>query len=64
RPTRRTGDADIATFADLDVEGTYALTSAVGLVVRLQNIPAGTLERYNRYPRPPLMFESGLRVQL
>ncbi|PSQ93246.1 MAG: hypothetical protein BRD52_02075 [Bacteroidetes bacterium SW_4_67_19] len=64
RPTRRTGDEDIETFADLDVEGTYALTSAVGLVVRLQNIPAGTLERYNRYPRPPLIFESGLRMQL
>jgi len=64
RPTSRSGDEEVGLFADFDVEGTYAITPAVGLVARIQNLAPGVLERYDRYPRPPLVFEGGLRVQL
>lgn len=64
RTLTRSGSAEIDAFADLDVEGRYALTPAVGLVVRLHNLTAGALERYDRYPHPPLIVESGLRINL
>ena len=64
RSLSRASEEQVGAFADLDVEGTYAVTPAIGVVVRLQNVPAGALERYDRYPRPPLVFETGLRVHL
>jgi hypothetical protein len=64
RPVARTGDAEVGLFADLDVEGHYALTPSVGLVLELKNLPAGALERFDRYPRPPLVVQGGLRLRL
>ncbi|PSR01590.1 MAG: hypothetical protein BRD47_05745 [Bacteroidetes bacterium QS_8_68_28] len=64
RPVARTGDAEVGLFADLDVESHYALTPSVGLVLELKNLPAGALERFDRYPRPPLVVQGGLRLRL
>lgn len=64
RPLARTGSAEVGAFVDLDVEGRYALTPTVSLMLGLKNLPAGALERFDRYPRPPLVVQSGLRLRL
>lgn len=50
-------------FVDLDFEASYDITPSLGLIVELHNITGGSLERWSRYPRPPLVLTSGLRVQ-
>jgi hypothetical protein len=64
RPLARVGDGEVGAFADLDVEGRYALTPTISVVAGLENISAGALERFDRYPRPPLVVQSGLRLHL
>jgi len=63
RPTDRTGDAEVGTFFDLDLEGSFAVSPLIDVLVGLENIGGGTLERWQRYPRPPTVVTTGLRVR-
>jgi len=59
----RTESADVAPYVDVDLEASYDVTSSLGIVFELRNMTSGSLERWPRYPHPPLVVTSGLRVQ-
>ena len=50
-------------YWDLDLEVAYDITPLLGLTFSVENISTGTLERWNRYPQPPLTLGTGLRVR-
>lgn len=53
----------IGDFFDMDLEGSYDLTPALGVVLRFQNLSAGYLERWEDFPQAPSVFMAGLRVR-
>ena len=55
---RRLGD-----FFDLDLEGSYNFSPALGAVVRFQNLSAGYLERWEGHDRASFVLMGGLRVR-
>lgn len=55
--SRRLGD-----FFDLDVALSYNLSTALGVVVRAENLSAGYLERWDRYEQAPFVLMGGFRV--
>lgn len=59
----RSETTQVDPFVDLDLEASFDVTPSLGLIVGLRNITSGSLERWQRYPRPPLVLTSGLRVQ-
>lgn len=50
-------------YFDLDLEGSYAVSSIIELLARIENISAGNPTRWARYPRPPLQTTAGLRIR-
>ncbi len=56
--TRKLGD-----FFDLDLEGSFDLTPSLGVVLRVQNISSGFLERWEGYPQSPYVLMGGARVR-
>lgn len=59
----RTESAQVDPYFDVDLEASFDVTPSLGLVVELQNVTSGSLERWPQYPHPPLVLTSGLRVQ-
>ena len=54
----------VGAFFNLDARAEIALTSALGAVLRVENIAGrGALERWDRYPLSPLIISTGLRVR-
>mgnify|MGYP006275081551 CR=1 FL=1 len=47
-------------FFDLDVNAAYAVTPLIDVRLGLHNL--GAMERWNRYPRPPAILTTGLRI--
>lgn len=62
RPIDRTEDETVGTYAEVDVDGSFAISPLLDVVVGLHNLGAGTLERWNGYPRPPAVVSAGLRI--
>jgi len=60
RPLDVSGNADVDTYAEVDLEGSYAVSPLLDVVASIENI--GAMERWNRYPRPPAVFSAGLRI--
>jgi hypothetical protein len=58
----RTETTKVGSYLSADLEGAYALTDLIDLTAALQNLGSGTLERWERYPRPPAIFSAGLRI--
>lgn len=50
-------------FFDLDIESAYNFTPQLGLLLRLENITSGDLERFDNYPEPPAIVTIGARYQ-
>ena len=50
-------------YLDLDLLASYDVASYIGLVARLDNLAYDALERWEGYPRPPLVFTAGFRVK-
>lgn len=63
RDVDRSTTTEVGTYADVDVRAAYALTSALELVARVENIGSSTLERWARYPQPPTIVATGLRLR-
>ncbi len=49
-------------FVDVDIEASFDVTPSLGLIFELKNMTSGSLERWDQYPQPPLVFTTGLRV--
>lgn len=58
----RTETEKVGSHLSADLKGSYALTDLIDLTAALQNVGSGTLERWERYPRPPAIFSAGLRI--
>lgn len=54
---------ELGDFFDLDVEGSFDITPALGAVLRFQNLSAGYLERWERFEQSPFVLMGGLRVR-
>ena len=64
RPLSRSSDEEVPAFLDLDLEGTYRLTSLIDMLLRIQNLsPAGSLQAWHPYPRPPFVITAGVQWQ-
>ena len=64
RPLSRSSDEEVPAFLDLDLEGTYQLTSLLDVLLRIQNLsPAGSLQAWHPYPRPPFVVTAGVQWQ-
>ncbi len=51
-------------YLDLDLQTTYQLTPAIGLVVRLENLaPARYRTRWFDYPEPAAILSAGMRIR-
>ena len=59
----RTEMVEVGTYASADVRASYAVTSTLDVLARVENLGASTLERWDRYPRPPTIVTSGLRLR-
>lgn len=55
--TRRVGD-----FFDLDARASYRLNHMISAVVAVENISAGYLERWSRYPQAPFVITGGMQI--
>lgn len=53
----------IDAFFDLDIESSFNLTPNLGLLLRLENLTSGDLERFDHYPEPPAIITFGARYQ-
>ena len=60
RPLDVSGSEDVGTYAEIDVEGSYAVSPLLDVLASIENI--GAMERWNRYPRPPAVVSAGLRI--
>lgn len=58
----RTETEKVDAFFDVDARASYDITPSLGVVLRMENLSAGALERWQHYPQPPLVIMSGLRV--
>lgn len=63
RYTDTSESEQLGTYADLDLEASYDFSNALGVMVLVQNMTSGSLERWQNYPQPPLIVTSGLRVR-
>ena len=64
RPLSRSSEDTVPALLDLDLEGTYRLTSLVDLLLRIQNLsPTGSLQAWHPYPRPPFVITAGVQWQ-
>ena len=63
RPTDRSGTDEIGTYVTLDLEGSYALTSTIDAVLRLENLSAEAPEQWPQYPQPPAQISGGFRIR-
>lgn len=50
-------------YVDVDVDASFDVTSSLAVIARLHNLLGGTFERWDRYPQPPFVVTTGLRVQ-
>lgn len=50
-------------YVDLDLEASFDVTSSLALLFGIENMTGTAPERWDRYPQPPLVFTSGIRVQ-
>ena len=55
--TRELGD-----FFAVDISGVFRINPVIGLVVAVENISGGHLERWDRYPQPPTLVSGGMRI--
>lgn len=62
RYVTRDESAEVGTYADVDLNASYAVTPLLEVLARVQNIGSGTLEQWERYPRPPTVISTGLRL--
>jgi hypothetical protein len=63
RPTGPSPSSEeVGTFVSFNVEGSYALSSLLDAVVRIEHLGAGAPEKWARYPRPPATFMAGFRI--
>jgi len=60
RPVDANDSADVGTYADIDIEGSFEVSPLLDVVARIENI--GATERWNRYERPPAVVSGGLRI--
>lgn len=58
----RREDETVGTYAELDVDGSFAVSPLLDVVAGVHNLGAGTLERWDRYERPPAILTAGLRI--
>lgn len=64
RYTDSLNEEEVDAFFGVDLEGSYDLTPALGLVARVRNIGTdGTLTRWGNHPQAPFEVSSGLRVR-
>ncbi|HET6567922.1 MAG TPA: TonB-dependent receptor, partial [Rhodothermales bacterium] len=63
RYVNRTKDRKLGDFFDMDTALSYQVTPALGLVARVDNISAGYLERWERYPEPPFAVMAGMQIR-
>lgn len=59
----RREQTEVGTYADVDVKASYSITPTIDVLARVENIGSGTLERWQRYPRPPTVVSTGLRLR-
>jgi hypothetical protein len=62
RPTTPSGATEVGTYVSVDVEGSFALSSLLDIVVRAENLGPGAPEKWARYARPPSMVMGGFRI--
>ncbi len=55
--TRELGD-----YFAVDVSGVYRINPVIGIVLAVENISGGHLERWDRYPQPPTLISGGMRI--
>jgi hypothetical protein len=55
--TRKVGD-----YFDIDLRAMYRLNPMISIVGSLENVSAGHLEQWSRYPQAPLVFTGGLQI--
>ena len=63
RYVTRDESEEVGTYADVDLHASYAVTPLLEVMARVQNIGSGTLERWERYPRPPTVISTGVRLR-
>ena len=64
RYTNVENTSELDAFFSADLEGSYELTPALGVVARIRNIGTdSTLERWANHPEAPATVAAGLRVQ-
>ena len=62
RPVDRNETDDVRTLVSVDVEGSFAVTSLLDIVVRLRNLGPRAPKRWARYPQPPATVMGGFRM--
>ncbi|BBM69833.1 TonB-dependent receptor [Rhodothermus marinus] len=54
----------LSPYLDLDLQATYQLTTAIGVVARLENLaPRRYRTRWLYYPEPSAIFSAGMRIR-
>jgi len=54
----------LSPYLDLDLQATYQLTTAIGVVARLENLaPRRYRTRWLYYPEPSALFSAGMRIR-
>ncbi|PQJ33519.1 hypothetical protein BSZ35_01935 [Salinibacter sp. 10B] len=62
RPTTPSGDTEVGTYIHFDLEGSYAVSSLLDIVVRAKNLGPEAPKKWARYARPPAMIMGGVRI--
>lgn len=63
REVSRENAREIGDYFDLDIEATYDVTPNLGVLLNLENLSAGFLERWEHYDQSPFVIGGGLQIR-
>ena len=63
RDVARGNAREIGDYFDLDLEATYDVSSYLGVLLYMDNLSAGYLERWEHYDQSPFVIGGGLRIR-
>lgn len=62
RPINPNSDREADAYVDLDLEGSYRITSLLDGVLAIRNLSPSAPTHWARYPRPPTTISAGFRI--
>jgi hypothetical protein len=63
RYRERVAETRVGDYVSFDLSGMYNINRTMGVVVKVENLSAGYLERWDRYPEAPGTLSAGFRLR-